>query len=152
MSKERQEPRYVGTNWDKVRVEEKNGARGTTARKVVTRGEWHIDAAEIIAEVIAKLRQGYDVRLTDGKGEDAIRLYPCVAKGKSHMETTARPMGTLKTTLNDKTVELQNPRGEDEDEGGEEGEGEGVGEGVTPDVMMTCEVCGHRQRVGRRQR
>jgi len=142
-----QEPRYVGTNWDRVRVEEKNGANGTTARKVVTRGEWRIDAAEIIAEVIAKLRQGYDVRLTDGKGEDSIRLYPCVAKGKNFMETTARPMGTLKSTLNDKTVELREAkaRGEGVDED------EGVGEGVTPDVIVTCEVCGHRQRVGRKR-
>jgi len=149
MSKERQEPRYVGTNWDKVRVEEKNGARGTTARKVITRGEWRIDAAEIIAEVIAKLRQGYDVRLTDGNGEDAIRLYPCVAKGKNFMETTARPMGTLKTTLNDKCVRLAEPDRpvENRGRGGEEDEGEGV----TPDVMMTCEVCGHRQRVGKRR-
>jgi len=152
MNRESQEPRYVGTNWDKVKVEEKNGACGTTARKVVTRGTHKIDAGELIAQAIARLRQGYEVRFTDGSGADAIRIYPCVARGTNHMEPSLRPMGMFRTSVQDKTVEVRNVA----KSGGDRGEGAETSEkddpkGVTPDIMMTCEVCGHRQRVGRKR-
>jgi len=55
-------------------------------------------------------------------------------------------MGGFKSVLNDKKVELKNAVKKAKDDG-EVAEGEGV----TPDVMMTCEVCGHRQRIGRRR-
>jgi len=137
------EPRYIGTNWDKVKVTETDRAHSTSARKVITRGEYCIKADELIAETIAKLRQGYEVRFLDGEGEPAIRLYPCLAKGTNHMEATARPMGKLKTSLNDKTVALRQRDGsrtpvEDADD---------APEGVTPDIVVTCPTCGRHIRV-----
>jgi len=65
------------------------------------------------------------------------------------MQPCIRPMGGFSSVLNDKKVELRNPKAEKK--AGEGDDGETGNEGVTPDVMMTCEVCGHRQRIGRKR-
>lgn len=144
------EPRYIGTNWDDVKVAVTR--RGDSlARKVVTKGVRYIDIGDCVRRLIADLRRGYEVRLTDPSRTDAIRIYPCAAKHGNGMDVTIRAMNELSRALADKTVQLIDPetrRRDDPDACPDEPDN--APEGITPDTTVTCPSCGHTIRVGRK--
>ena len=138
------ENRFVGTNWDDIKV----SVGETSARKVITKGNYSIESGDLIAKAFEKLRQGYEVRFLDELGEDAIRIYPVVTKGKDTMEVCTRAMGGFKQTLSDKRVKLASlPKKDEEAENEDEGEKD---EEVTPDQLVTCPKCHKRFRVGKK--
>ena len=142
------EARYVGTNWDDIKV---SVGDETSARKVITKGLCQIELGEQLAKAFDKLRQGYEVRFVDELGEDAIRIYPVVAKGKDTMEVCTRAMGGFKQALADKKVKLSTrPKAEVEDEVEKVGGGGDEDDEVTPDNLVTCPQCHKRFRVGRK--
>ena len=140
--------RYVGTNWDDVKVAAKVKESGGIARKVITKGISQLEAGDILAKAFCKLRQGYEVRFVDELGDEAIRIYPCVSKGGETMDVCLRAMNGFKGVLKDKKVKRidvkKNASAKDEREEEESDE-------VTPDTIATCPNCGHHFRVGKKK-
>ncbi len=139
--------RYVGTNWDDIKVAATVKESGGIARKVITKGICQLEAGEIIAKTFSKLRQGYEVRFVDELGDEAIRIYPCVSKGGETMEVCLRAMNGFKGALKDKKVKRIDTKKKVVDD--EPDEEESVG--VTPDTIATCPSCGHHFRVGKKK-
>ena len=147
--------RYEGTNWDPVVTVKRHGVQPSTHRKVLTRGIKQLDAAELLAQAITLLRQGYEVRLTDEEGNEGLRMYPCMNSDFSGMFAAAMTLGELRECLHDKKAIAKN-RGKVVD--GEElakeqrsrhlAHVERMAE-VTPDSVVQCPKCGHKFRVGK---
>jgi len=93
MSKERHESRYAGTNWNKVKAEEKNSARGTTARKADTCGKRRRRRPATSSGIcpdpkatLGRTQMRFWVGPTDGVGSD-----PAAQLGRTHGRSWVRP-------------------------------------------------------------
>lgn len=165
-----EEIRLKVTNWDEAvptMICRDHGA--SASRKVVTRGvirsnencagSWEEDCSAALLNVIAEmLRQGWEYRLTDDEGEDAVRFIPMVAKDMNTVYICAETMGKFREELSDKIV-TPFYRGE---EVSSHKASHVLNEtmeldrkyhterrSVTPDVVISCPECGAEVRVGK---
>lgn len=166
------ENRFQCENWDAdyfhVKVKG-NGHGRKPARKVVTRGIHKVLLKVEKSEITNYLRRGYEVRLVfAGYCENAIRLFPFMARDLKHMEVKAETIGSFRTeTLADKNAVFARlgknvSRSDVEDFESEKKNETPVGkwkpsmggesdiQSVTPDTMVTCPKCGYNFRVGRK--
>ena len=103
-----------------------------------------------LMEAITKaLRHGYEPRL-----DESVRFVHMVDADFTNMMVSVQAMGSFRTCLQGVAFRLHYGGREmsPEDANGLRDEAKGnEAKGVTPDIMITCEVCGHRQRVGKKQ-
>ncbi len=152
--------RFTCDNWDPEVKIRRNGRKfSDVKRKVVTRGIVHVRAARILEGIVKNLRKGYEVRLTDGSENDAIRIFPIASTDCRRMYVRTQAMGELCDVLKDKQIVVthggeQLSQGEtvqmiDEQQAKHERYEEDTKLSVVPDLMVTCPNCGTEFRVGR---
>lgn len=161
-TKENQEARYEGVNWDsewKPKAKMKCAGDNPPVRKVLTKGEREIQC-DLFGDIKRLLRQGYEVRLREpGANAPFLRIYPYLGTDLKTVYAVAKSMIPLSGCLADKKVRVvfrgkeyakpedasaayEETRYRREDGGGELAE-------VTPDTVVKCPKCGNRFRVGR---
>ena len=145
--------RYVGTNWEPdVNITDK-GAGRASAKKVVTLGVDYILAPELIDDIAASLRAGYEVRVCgETAGDEALRIYPCATGDGTSMYPSASTIGGFRAkTLADKRPRLLR-RGEEttpeQERKRQRRKAAGVCESKV-DRSVVCPNCGTAIRVGR---
>lgn len=96
------EPRIYG-NWEPtVDVKSHGPSKSTLRRKVVARKRAFCKVN--LDNIVAKLRQGYEVILTDDTNANeptGIRLYHCMDKGLTHMFVAAQTVGAFRKSISD---------------------------------------------------
>ena len=160
-SGESNESRYVGGNWDEATVRvRRNGGKQTLKRKVVTKGVKTLNLGAAMKAAKEWLRQGYEVRIADEHGEEAIRIYHLVSTDCRSMYPQAATMGRFRRdALAGKTVRVRHcgvavtkeHRQElvEEQAKRHEKSAEGGLACVTPDTVVQCPNCGTQFRVGK---
>lgn len=165
-----EEIRLKVTNWDEAvptMISRDHGA--SASRKVVTRGiirsnencagNWEEDSAAALLSIITEiLRQGWEYRLTDEDGEDAVRFIPMVAKDMKTVYICAETMGKFREELSDKIVtpfyrgkEVSNRRASNVlmETMALDRKYHTERRSVTPDLVIACPECGAEVRVGK---
>lgn len=165
-----EEIRLKVTNWDEAvptMVCREHGANAS--RKVLTRGvirscemnagAFEEECAAVALRLVAEaLRSGYEYRMCDDEGEDAVRFIPMVAKDMKTVYICAETMGAFRAELKDKIVTpfyrgepvssrrasdlLANKMALDRKYHSER-------KTVTPDTVVECPECGCEIRVGK---
>lgn len=151
-------------NWDRDAPISLNKGHDHSNRKIVTRGivtsrdmgkAHQLDAENVLEEIQCLLREGYEYRLLDEDGNEALRLYPCVEKDMKTVFVAAQTMGDFRHSLSDKRVvpfvkgRLASKKEVKETlEASDRTRNRGI-VAVTPDMMATCPACGKRFRVGK---
>lgn len=152
-------------NWDREAPVRLNKGHHQNNRKIVTRGivtsrdfgQVHQFYAEALLMAITEiLRSGYEYRLFDKDGNEAVRLYPCVEKDMKTVFVAAQTMGDFRHALSDKRVvpfvkgRLASKKEVQETlEASDRTRSRGI-VAVTPDMMATCPACGFEFRVGKK--
>lgn len=165
-----EEIRLKVTNWNEAvptMVSRDHGSTGS--RKVVTRGivrssdetlgNFEESYSAIMLHVIADfLREGYEYRLTDTSGDDAVRFIPMVAKDMNTVYICAETMGSFRAKLNDKRVtpfyrgeEISRHEANDmlEDTKAMDRQYHNKRRNVTPNLVISCPECGAEVRIGK---
>lgn len=150
------EPRVEG-EWDaEVRIaRKKDTTHKAMRRKVKTNKKYKIHAS--FAEVKEKLRQGYEVVLADLKGNDVLRLFPCMNTDFTEMYVSAQTLGDFrhKTLEGIKWHTTYHGSDRSNDEVREMNDYERQANTkrkfieVTPDTVIECPKCGTEIRVGK---
>jgi len=146
--------RFVCDNWDAEVNVHYHGGHNSVTRKVVTKGQWHVNHEAwptIVNEIKKHMRMGQIVYL----GTDLI-FVPVMKKDLTGMYASARAMGGLYACLEDKKATVKH-RGEilDEEQCEDMVEEQNrrheksMKASVTPDTMVTCPNCGTEFRVGK---
>lgn len=162
------EIRLKVTNWDKeVPVMTVARSCRPSNRKVVTKGVIigaetsriaEDEDAAVLTRILDVVRAGYEYRMIDENGEEALRFIPVVEKDMKTVSLVAQTMGSFRKALNDKEVkpfyrgeEVTRTKAakiiEDEAEKGREYQRNRVN--VSPDTLVTCPKCGTEFRVGK---
>lgn len=162
------EIRLKVTNWDtEVPVMTIKRSSQPSNRKVITKGvinSWNNpmvanDDAAVLTRILDYVRAGYEYRMIDENGEEALRFIPVVEKDMKTVSLVAQTMGSFRKALNDKEVkpfyrgeEVTRTKAakliEDEAEKGREYQRNRVN--VSPDTLVTCPKCGTEFRVGKK--
>jgi len=163
-------PRFTGRNpsrerlepvaeWEaEVKVRKDGKAHAGMKRKVLTRGVIKFKASSVLNSMMDALLAGYEVRLVDGAGDDAVRFFPCLDANYEEMFVAAQTMGNFRKVISDIRFHLEH-RGKKvnqydylEEKIRRQWEIEKKREklAVTPDTMVTCPNCGTEFRVGRK--
>ena len=153
------EPRFEGANWDTSTVKVKMNGRGKSlSRKVLTKDIKRLYLGAMLGRAMELLRQGYEVRLCDGKSEDAIRIFPLASTDCRTMSPKAQAMGSFVKCLSDKKLRIRHDGKDisyerfcemrDEQERRYHAPDPAF-DSVTPDITVKCPQCGYRFRVGR---
>ena len=155
------EPRFEGCNWDKPAVKVKlNGATTTTLRrKVLTNGVKHLYMGGLLDQMKERLRQGYEVRICDSAGNDAIRVFPFALGDCKTMVPKAQAMGDFaKECYSGIKIGVTKHYGKEIGDSecnelsakqAKRYEAAKAEPYATPDLMVSCPQCGFRFRVGR---
>ncbi len=149
--------RFTCGNWDpEVAILRHGASNSAIKRKVRTKGVVYVRAARILEGIVKNLRKGYEVRLTDGGENDAIRIFPIASVDCRRMYVRTQAMGELCEVLKDKKLVVTHggeQLSEHETERIVNEQRERYEEDrklhVTPDTMVTCPNCGTEFRVGR---
>ena len=152
------ETRLEGANWDEPVVKvRRNGNMGNVKRKVLTKGVKVLNVGAVLKQVKELLRQGYEVRLADDYGMDAVRLFPLAKPDCKSMYAAAQTMGTFRQCLMGKKLRVRH--GEHEIKSAEAAamvkeaavrkEQNDKRMWITPDTVVRCPKCGTEFRVGR---
>lgn len=165
---EESEIRLKVTNWDtEVTVMTNKRSSRPSNRKVLTKGIISgedlnaLTAAEdaaVLTRVLDFVRAGYEYRMVDENGEEALRFIPIVERDMKTVTLVAQTMGSFRGSLNDKEVKPFY-RGEEvtrkkaKDMGDKELEHQREWSktrlNVSPDTLVTCPKCGTEFRVGK---
>ena len=137
-----------------VSLSSKGINRADMRRKVRTNGIRRIDASDIIADAMNQLRAGFEVRLKDAEGDDAIRLYPCLDADYSEMFAAAQTMGEFRHGLKDIgfTMKRSGNYANREEATAARARTKALKvrrQNVTPDTIIVCPKCGTEIRVGK---
>jgi len=158
--------RIKGTGHLRVNIKRRGRASTTLERYVKTNGTIagkdlaeelgvaHGQLVKIMQGIVRIVRAGYEVRLGKDR-ENCVRFYPVLDKSYDHMLLVAQTCGDLRSAVSDLGFTPYHK--------GEEVGLEDIGElqeaqtekhdklyaSVTPDIMVTCDVCGNRIRVGK---
>jgi len=163
-------PRFTGRNpsrerlepiayWEaEVKVEKQGKKNAALRRKVQTRGVIKFKASSVLNSMMDALLAGYEVRLVDDYGDDAIRLFPCLDANYEKMFVAAQTMGIFRRIIEQIPFRMEhcgeevNPQEYLEDKIARQWEIEKKREklAVTPDTMVSCPKCGTTFRVGRK--
>ena len=142
--------------WEpRAKVKRGGFSRRSLVRKLVTNGVKEIGLPGTIEAIEKLLRQGYEVRLTDGKSEAAIRIYPLLSTDCKRIYPQAATMGGFTDCLSGFKPKVFH-RGQELDDVtlrmqrniAAENYAERKKLCVTPDTMVTCPNCGTEFRVG----
>ena len=129
--------------------------RADMCRKVRTNGTKRIDAADIIADAMNQLRGGFEVRLLDAEGNEAIRLYPCLDADYTEMFAAAQTMGEFRHGLKDIGFTMERAgscANREEATAARARRSRAIKArrlNVTPDTIVVCPKCGTEIRVGK---
>lgn len=157
--------RLAITNWDGVVPIAISKGHDKMSRKVLTRGvltshdlgTLHRAYVEsVLGTIVDLLRSGFEYRMLDEDGNEALRLFPCVEKDMKTVFVAAQTMGEFRKELNDKEVApfvkgclaSQSEAREMLDAANKTRKGGYVA--VTPDMMATCPRCSFEFRVGKK--
>ena len=137
-----------------VTLSSKGSNRADMRRKVRTNGIRRIDASDIIADAMNQLRAGFEVRLKDAEGDDAIRLYPCLDADYTEMFAAAQTMGEFRHGLKDIgfTMKRSGNYANREEATAARARTKALKvrrQNVTPDTIIVCPKCGTEIRVGK---
>lgn len=137
-----------------VSLSSKGSNRADMRRKVRTNGIRRIDASDIIADAMNQLRAGFEVRLKDAEGDDAIRLYPCLDADYTEMFAAAQTMGEFRHGLKDIgfTMKRSGNYANREEATAARARTKALKvrrQNVTPDTIIVCPKCGTEIRVGK---
>ena len=137
-----------------VSLSSKGSNRADMRRKVRTNGIRRIDASDIIADAMNLLRAGFEIRLKDADGEDAIRLYPCLDADYTEMFAAAQTMGEFRHGLKDIgfTMKRSGNYANREEATAARARTKALKvrrQNVTPDTIIVCPKCGTEIRVGK---
>lgn len=146
--------------WEpEVKIKRKGGHNAAPERKLITKGVAKLWRPNLLGDVLNNLRHGYEVRLVDGNGNGAIRIFPILSTDMKTVYPHAQTMGDFRRSLEDLKPKLYH-RGELLDDVRVRMEKniqmdkynkckEQRRLSVTPDTMVTCPNCGTEFRVGR---
>lgn len=153
-------------NWDRDAPIRLNKGHNHSNRKIVTRGimtsrdmgkAHQLDAENVLEEIQHILRSGYEYRLLDEDGNEALRLYPCVEKDMKTVFVAAQTMGDFRHSLGDKrVVPFVKGRLASKSEvrkmldASDKTRNRGYS-AVTPDMTVICDGCGKVIRVGKKR-
>lgn len=145
-------------DWDaEVNIKSRGPNRADTRRKVKTNGIREFYSTRI-ADIIAAVRRGYEVRVIDDDGHHAVRFYPCLDADYACMFIAAQTMGNFRHSLSDIPFRMMHCG---EEVSGTEAERDRKNAqarlrrendsrvNVTPDTVVTCPECGTEFRVGK---
>ena len=152
------EPRLEGVNWDEPVVKvNRNGNMGNVKRKVLTKGVKVLSVGAVLKQAKELLRQGYEVRLADDYGLDAVRLMPIAKPDCKSMYVSAQTIGTFRQCLIGKKLRVRHGNHEIKSaeaaamvkEAAVRKEQHDMRIWITPDTVVKCPKCGTEFRVGR---
>ncbi len=159
MNRNESDARFTCGNWDhEVRIQRQGPHHGTLKRKVMTKGIVHVRAARILEGIVRSLRKGYEVRLTDGGENDAIRIFPIASMDCRRMYVRTQAMGGFRhEAYRGRSLAFTSRRGarrvgRDEVDG-RVGRTLAERDGrvhVSPDTVVACPRCGFEFRVGKK--
>lgn len=149
------------TDWETELPARLNKGHAKISRKVVTKGVIdmrHTGLAGwvhgIMTYIDIQLRKGYEVRIPDFRGKEAIRLYPCVKNDMKTVFVAAQTMGPFREILSKKRVRAFVKGKEATKESAqliakEARRNDKRKPSVTPDLMVSCPNCGTSFRIGK---
>lgn len=152
------ETRLEGANWDEPVVKvRRNGNHGDVKRKVLTKGVKLLNVGAVMKQVKELMRQGYEVRLADDYGMEAVRLFPLATPDCKSMYAAAQTMGTFRQCLIGKKLRVRHGGHEIKSseaaalvkEAAVRKEVNDMRLWVTADTVVKCPKCGTEFRVGR---
>lgn len=162
------EIRLQVTNWDKeVPVMTNKRSDRPSSRKVLTKGvitfgtasaNAATEDAAVLSRILAVVRAGYEYRMVDENGEEALRFIPVVEKDMKTVTLVAQTMGSFRGSLNDKEVKPfyqgeEVPRTKAAKMVIEAQKDDAAYRSsrvnVSPDMVVTCPECGTEFRVGK---
>ena len=145
--------------WEAEVNDQSNGEnRADTHRKVKTNAITRYRCPSP-TKVKALLRAGHEIRFTDEKGRDMIRIFPCLDSDYRFMSPTAQAMGefrektyegirfSLRRRGERVSVESRRKARQERTERIKAKRGNTIC--VTPDTMVECPNCGTTFRVGK---